>query len=137
MASERYSRDHGWVRREGSRARVGLSDFAQQELGEMAFVELPPLGKVVRAGQPVCAVDSLKSTSEVYAPVSGTIVAVNGKLTPEGGVRLVNSDPLGEGWLFVLELSEPAELDSLMSLEQYVSYVGRETDAGGRDPESR
>jgi glycine cleavage system H protein len=103
----------------------------------MAFVELPPLGKVVSAGQPVCAVDSLKSTSEVYAPVSGTVVEVNGKLTPEGGVRLVNTDPLGEGWLFVLELADPAELDSLMPFAQYASYVGRESDRGPEGPGPR
>ena len=135
MAAERYSRDHAWVRLEGRRARVGLTDFAQQELGEMAFVELPPLGKTVRTGEPVCAVDSLKSTSEVYAPVSGTILEVNTKLSPDGGARLVNSDPQGEGWLFVLEPSDSAELDLLMSLEQYLAYVGRAGDS--RDPRPR
>jgi glycine cleavage system H protein len=119
----RYSREHAWVARSGGRMRVGISAYAQEELGEVAFIELPEPGKSVRAGEAVCVIDSLKSTSEIYAPVSGRIAAVNTALRDEKGAGLVNRDPLGAGWLFEIEGSDPAELDALMSGRQYQEYV--------------
>ena len=107
MAELLYSKDHEWVYPENNRARVGLSDFAQSELGEIAFVELPKIGKEFKKGEPVCSIDSLKSSSEIYAPVSGKIVEVNKILEVGQNCAIVNSDPLGEGWIFVIELSTP------------------------------
>ena len=95
MADYLYSKDHEWVLREGTRAKVGISEFAQSELGEIAFVELPEVGKRVSRGEAVCSIDSLKSTSEIYAPVSGTIVQVNETLADEKACSIINSDPLG------------------------------------------
>jgi glycine cleavage system H protein len=103
--------------------RVGLSRFAQAELGDVAWVELPPVGRHVRRGEPACAIESLKSAGEVYAPVSGTVVEVNPGLADERGCGAVNRDPLGDGWLFALRPDDPAELDGLMSAADYDRWV--------------
>lgn len=110
--------------------RVGLSPFAQAELGEVAWVELPVVGRHVGRGEPACQIESLKSAGEVYAPVGGTVVEVNRALADEHGCGAVNRDPLGDGWLFVLRPDDPAELDGLMSAEEY----GRWVSAGGPPP---
>ena len=118
-----YSKDHTWALAEGTRVRVGLSDFAQKELGDVAYVELPAIGARVQRGDVACTVDSLKSSSEIYSPVTGSIVEVNTALSSEEKCRLVNEDPLGEGWLFGVEMSDPRELELLISEESYNSYV--------------
>ena len=123
MAEYLYSQDHEWVLREDNLATVGISEFAQEELGEIAFVELPDVGDVVQQGQAVCSVDSLKSTSEIYAPVSGTVVRINESLSQEKNCGLINSDPLGRGWLFVLEMSDVAELGGLLTRKAYDRYL--------------
>jgi glycine cleavage system H protein len=108
---------------EGNQAKVGISDFAQSELGEIAYVELPPVGRRVQRGEVTCTVDSLKSSSEIYSPVSGTVVAANTVLSAEDTCTLVNSDPLGEGWLFVIEMSDPGELGLMLPEAEYETYV--------------
>ncbi len=118
-----YTKDHTWVLAEGARARVGISDFAQSELGDIAYVELPAAGRRVERGEVACTVDSLKSSSEIYAPVSGTVVEANLVLAAEESCTLVNTDPLGEGWLFVIEMSDPGELDHLLPEGEYERYV--------------
>ena len=118
-----YTRDHTWVRAEGNRVTIGVSDFAQQELGEIAYVELPATGTRVARGDVTCTVDSLKSSSEIYAPVSGTVAEVNSVLASEEGCALINKDPLGNGWLFVLEMSDPAELQGLLAEKDYTAYI--------------
>jgi glycine cleavage system H protein len=104
----RYSSDHEWVRSDGTRMRVGITDYAQDALGDVVFVDLPEVGREVSAGDSVAEVESTKSVSDIYAPVSGTVVEVNADLadSPE---RL-NEDPYGEGWLFVIEPSSDADL---------------------------
>jgi glycine cleavage system H protein len=119
----RYSKDHTWITADGARARVGISDFAQGELGEIAYVELPETGRHVQRGDVACTVDSLKSSSEIYAPVTGAIVEVNAALSTEESYSLINQDPLGKGWLFVIEMKDPAELDLLLSEEEYAAYI--------------
>ena len=115
----RYSLDHHWVRRDSEkRITVGLSDFAQREMGEVAYLELPEVGTRVAAGAAVSAIESLKSAGELYAPVGGTIVARNEELARRGG-RLINSDPLGAGWLFVMEMDDPGEFETLLSASEY------------------
>lgn len=120
--NERYSKDHVWIRKEGDAFRVGLSIFAQKELGEIVFVELPQVGKRVQQGDAVCSIDSLKSTSDIYAPASGTIVATN-PLTGQENAAIVNKDPLGAGWLFSMSLDDPSQLDGLMSEDEYTAFV--------------
>ena len=107
----------------GKRARVGISDFAQAELGDIAYVELPQRGAAVLRGEVVCTVDSLKSSSEIYAPVSGVVADVNAVLSSEENCTLVNRDPLGQGWLVVIEMQDQEELNLLLSEEAYASYT--------------
>ena len=118
-----YTKDHTWVEAEGMRARVGISDFAQSELGEIAYVELPSPGTRVQRGEVVCTVDSLKSSSEIYAPVSGVVADVNSLLSTEQNCTLVNRDPLGEGWLVVIEMQDTHELKFLLAEEEYAAYT--------------
>jgi glycine cleavage system H protein len=119
----RYTRDHVWVLVEGTRARVGISDFAQKELGDVAYVALPRPGQVLARGEPACSVDSLKSSSEIEAPLSGAVVESNTGLEKGEAARAINADPLGTGWLFVMEMSDPAELEGLLTETQYARYI--------------
>jgi glycine cleavage system H protein len=118
-----YTKDHVWVRAAGNRVRVGISDFAQRELGDIAYVELPEVGRKLARGDVACTVDSLKSSSEIYCPVSGTVVEANSALAQQDGCQAINRDPLGEGWIFGLEMSDPSELDLLLSEKDYADYL--------------
>ena len=116
-----YSEDHVWATRNGNRVRIGLSNFAQQELGELAFIELPEVDATVIRSSVICSLDSLKAASDIYSPVSGTVKAVNGRLRDQ--VTLINTDPLGAGWLCEIEMDNPEELDELLSEEDYFKYI--------------
>ena len=117
----RYSSEHEWIAVDGERARVGITDFAQDALGDVVYVQLPEVGVLVIANAACAEVESTKSVSEVYSPLSGTIVEVNESLdaTPE----LLNQDPYGAGWIFVVEMSDPAEVDALMDAAAYRAHV--------------
>ena len=118
-----YTRDHTWVVASGSRARVGISDFAQKELGEIAYVELPKKGSRLVRGEVGCTVDSMKTSSEIYSPVTGKVVEVNGAVATEESCGLINSDPLGDGWLFELDMDDAAELELLLAEKDYLAFV--------------
>jgi glycine cleavage system H protein len=117
----RYTKDHEYIRVEGDTAVVGISDYAQEQLGDVVYVELPQVGKALEKGGEAAVVESVKAASEVYAPVSGEVVEVNGAL--EGAPGTVNEDPAGKGWFLKLKLKDPSELDDLMSEEQYRAFV--------------
>ena len=117
----KYSKDHEWVRMEGDGARVGISNYAQEQLGEIVFVELPDVGKQLAKGDQAAVIESVKAASEVYAPVSGKVSEVNGDLDAEPAK--VNTDATGEGWLFKVALSDPGELDEMMAEDDYNAYV--------------
>jgi glycine cleavage system H protein len=117
----RYSREHEWARSENGRVRVGITDFAQDALGDVVYVDLPEPGTQVSAGQPFGEVESTKSVSDVYAPVSGTVVERNGAL--EDKPELVNEQPYGDGWLVAIEPSEPADLEQLLDSGAYEEHV--------------
>ena len=117
----RYTKDHEYVRVEGDSAVVGISDYAQEQLGDVVYVELPAVGKTLDKGAEAAVVESVKAASEVYAPVSGEVVEVNGEL--EGTPGTINEDPAGRGWFLKLKLKDPSELESLMTEEQYRDYV--------------
>jgi glycine cleavage system H protein len=116
-----FTKDHEWVRRDGDTAVVGITDFAQQQLGDVVYVELPAIGKVLEQGGEAAIVESVKAASEVYAPVAGEVVAVNELLS--GEPARVNADPQGEGWFFTLKLSDLAQLAALMDAAAYQSFV--------------
>jgi glycine cleavage system H protein len=117
----RYTKDHEYIRVEGDTGVVGITDYAQQQLGDVVYVELPSVGKAVSKGGEAAVVESVKAASEVYAPVSGEIVAVNGEL--EGAPGTVNEDPAGRGWFMKIKLQDPSELEGLMTEEQYQEYL--------------
>ena len=119
--SVRYSKDHEWVRMEGDDAVVGISDYAQEQLGEIVFVELPDVGKKLEKGDEAAVIESVKAASEVYTPVSGEVSEVNGELN--AAPARVNTDSTGEGWLFKMALLDPGELDELMDEGDYKAYV--------------
>jgi len=118
----RYSSDHEWARADGRLVRIGLTDFAQDNLGDVVYVQIPDVGTVVVAGDSFSEVESTKSVSDIFAPVSGTVTEVNTQLeaTPE----LVNRDPYGEGWLCVIEADDPAQVEALLDAAAYRSLVG-------------
>ena len=113
----RYSAEHEWVRVAGAVARIGITDFAQDSLGDVVFVQLPDVGLDVVAGASVSEIESTKSVSDVYVPVTGAVTAVNDALADQP--ELVNSDPYGAGWMFEVELTDPAELDALLDAAGY------------------
>lgn len=121
MAETRYTKDHEYIRVEGDTGTVGITDYAQQQLGDVVFVELPQVGKTVAQGGETAVVESVKAASEIYAPVSGEVVEVNGEL--EGAPGTVNEDPKGRGWFLKIRVADPAQLGGLMTEDQYNDYI--------------
>lgn len=117
----KYTKTHEWVRVEGGKATIGITDFAQHELGDIVFVEAPAAGSVLTAGAAMGSVESVKAVSEVVAPISGAVADVNGALTDHP--ELLNQEPYGQGWILTVTLSAPAELDGLMDAAAYAKYV--------------
>ncbi len=113
----KYSEEHEWTKAEGNLVTIGITDFAQSELGDIVFVELPEAGAALEVGQPFGSVESVKTVSELYAPVSGKVVEVNSVLTD--APEKVNESPYGEGWMLKVEISDASELDQLWSAEKY------------------
>lgn len=120
----RYSEEHEWVKVEDGKARVGITDFAQSELGDIVFVELPQVGDEVTANEPFGSVESVKTVSELYAPISGKVVEVNGEL--EDSPELVNESPYEKAWMIVIEPSDLSEIDNLLTAEQYNEMIESE-----------
>ncbi len=121
MSDQQYTEDHEWVSVEGDIATVGISEFAQEQLGDVVFVELPEVGAAVSAGDQVAVVESVKAASEVYSPLTGEVVEVNETIVddPAG----VNGDAEGEGWFFKIKMSDPSELDDLMDSKAYAAFI--------------
>jgi len=121
MSETRYTKDHEWVRLEGDIAIVGITDHAQNALGDVVFVELPEVGREVAAGEACAVVESVKAASDVYAPVSGRVSEVNDALAEDPG--LINREPTGEGWFFKIEPKDKAEIAGLMDEAAYHAFV--------------
>ena len=117
----RYTKDHEWVRLEGDKVRIGITDYAQDALGDVVFVQIPEVGTAVALGDSFSEVESTKSVSDIYAPVAGTVVEVNAELGD--APQRVNDDPYGEGWLCVLSLSDASQLDGLLDAEAYRALI--------------
>jgi glycine cleavage system H protein len=120
----RYTQEHEWVRVDGSTARVGITDYAQDALGDVVYVDLPSVGVSVAAMASCCEVESTKSVSEIFSPVSGTVAEVNADLsdTPQ----MINEDPYGKGWIFAVEMADPAEVDGLMDAAAYQAFLAEQ-----------
>ena len=117
----KYSEEHEWVAVDGARARIGITDFAQDSLGDVVYVELPGVGANVMAHASCAEIESTKSVSEIFSPVTGTIVEVNSAL--DDAPEQVNADPYGAGWIFVVEMADPAEVDGLLDAAAYRALV--------------
>ena len=117
----KYATSHEWVSVEGDTATIGISDHAQEELTELVFIELPELGRELTAGDPCAVVESVKTASDIYAPLSGEVIETNDALDTEPGT--VNDDPYGDGWFFKIRLANPEELDDLLSPDDYAEQV--------------
>ena len=121
MADIKFTREHEWVRIDGDTGVVGITEHAQEQLGDLVFVELPEIGRILDQGDEAGVVESVKAASEIYSPVGGEVVGVNEALGDDPS--LVNSDPMGEGWFYTIKLSDPGELDGLMDKDAYDEYV--------------
>jgi glycine cleavage system H protein len=121
MSDVRYTRDHEWIRIEGDTATIGITNYAQEQLGDVVFVELPPVGKKLAKGDDAAVVESVKAASEVYAPVSGDVIEVNSLITAEPGK--VNADPENAAWFLKLRLADRSELDGLMDEASYKAFI--------------
>ena len=120
----KFTEDHLWVRVEGTRAQVGLSDYGQSELGEVIAVEIPDIGDEIEKGEPFGEVESVRTVSELISPLSGSVTATNIEI--EDHPRIVNEDPLHEGWLLEIEMADETELEDLMDLDEYEEYAAGE-----------
>ncbi len=121
MSDLKFSKEHEWVKMDGDVATIGVTEYAQEQLGDVVFVELPGVGNTVSQGDESGVIESVKAASDVYAPLDGEVVEVNGKLEDEPG--LVNSDPQGDGWFMKLKLSDKSQLDGLMDEAAYKDFV--------------
>lgn len=123
----RYTEEHEWIRVEGGDvAYVGITDFAQQELGELVYIEVETVGEALKAGDVFGTVEAVKTTSDLYMPVTGTILEFNAKIDESDGddPTLVNNDPYGEGWIVKIQLADPSEIDKLLTAEAYAGVIG-------------
>jgi len=118
-----YTSEHEWVKMEGQKATVGITAYAQEQLGDIAFVELPEVGKSVKQFDEVCSIESIKAASDIYAPLSGKVVEVNKKL--DSSPQLINSSSYQEGWIVKIEISDPNEKDKLMNSIDYRTFLNR------------
>ena len=121
MSTIRFTRDHEWIRLEGDLAVIGITDYAQSQLGDVVYVELPEIGHRVEQGKEAAVVESVKAASEVYAPVSGEVAEVNDAIVADPAK--VNADAMGEGWFFKLRLADPKQLDGLLDKDAYNKFV--------------
>jgi glycine cleavage system H protein len=121
MSTVKYTKDHEWIRIDGDEAVIGITDYAQTQLGDVVYVELPELGRRVGKGKEAAVVESVKAASEVYAPISGEVIATNAALAAEPGK--VNADPMGEGWFLKLRIADAKELTDLMDEAAYNAFV--------------
>jgi glycine cleavage system H protein len=116
-----YNKEHEWIRVSGDTVEIGITDYAQGELGDVVFVELPEEGTEIKQAEPFGTIEAVKAVSELFSPVSGTVSAVNSMIEDDAGI--INRDPYGEGWMIKAKLSDPSELDQLLKAEQYRQLV--------------
>ena len=121
-ATLKYTKDHEWVKIEGNEATIGITEFAQRELGDIVYVDIPSVGKEVAKEEVFGTVEAVKTVSDLYLPVSGTVVEVNPEL--EANPESVNSDPYGKGWMMKMEMADPAEADGLLNADAYKELIG-------------
>ena len=121
MTEKKYTEDHEWVHMKGDTATVGITNHAQESLGDIVFIDLPTVGKIVKAKDELCVIESVKAASDIYSPIDGEVLEINEKLSDEAA--LINQDAENDGWIFKIKISNPDQCQSLMSLEQYLAFL--------------
>lgn len=118
----KYTEEHEWVKLDGDLVKIGITDYAQKELGDVVFVDLPSVGDKITAKEPIATIESVKAVSEIYAPISGEVMEINDSL--EHSPEFVNQDPYGKGWVIIVEPTDPKEIDDLLTAAAYSSFIG-------------
>ena len=121
MTEKKYTQEHEWVQIDGEIATVGVTNHAQESLGDIVFIDLPVIGKKVKAKEEICVIESVKAASDIYTPIDGEVIEVNDNLSNDAS--LVNQDAENEGWIFKIKVSNPNKYESLMSLDQYLDFL--------------
>ena len=121
MNEKKYTEDHEWVSMDNDIATIGISNHAQESLGDIVFIELPSIGKTIKAKDEICVIESVKAASDIYAPIDGEIIEVNNNL--EGDAAIINQDPENTGWIFKLKISDPNQFNDLMNEDDYKKFL--------------
>ena len=121
MAEKKYTKEHEWVEVDGDTATVGITNHAQESLGDIVFIDLPTVGKQVKSNEELCVIESVKAASDIYAPIDGEIIEINNNLNDEASI--VNQDPEKEGWIFKMKISDLSQYNNLMTLDEYLTSL--------------
>ena len=121
MAEKKYTKEHEWVEVDGNIATVGITNHAQESLGDIVFIDLPTVGKEVKSNEELCVIESVKAASDIYAPIDGEVIEINNNLNDDASI--VNQDPENEGWIFKMKISDPNQYNNLMNLDEYLASL--------------
>lgn len=121
MSEKKYTKEHEWVEVEGDTATVGITNHAQESLGDIVFIDLPTVGKEVKSNEELCVIESVKAASDIYAPIDGEVIEINNNLNDEASI--VNQDPEKDGWIFKMKMADPNQYNNLMTLEEYLASL--------------
>ena len=121
MAEKKYTKEHEWVEVDGDTATVGITNHAQESLGDIVFIDLPTVGKEVKSNEELCVIESVKAASDIYAPIDGEVIEINNNLNDDASI--VNQDPEKDGWIFKMKIADPSQYNNLMTLDEYLAYL--------------
>ena len=121
MAEKKYTKEHEWVEVDGDTATVGITNHAQESLGDIVFIDLPTIGKEVKSNEELCVIESVKAASDIYAPIDGEVIEINNNLNDDASI--VNQDPEKDGWIFKIKISDPNQYNNLMTLDEYLASL--------------
>ena len=121
MAEKKYTKEHEWVEVDGDTAKVGITNHAQESLGDIVFIDLPTVGKEVKSNEELCVIESVKAASDIYAPIDGEVIEINNNLNDDASI--VNQDPEKDGWIFKMKIADPSQYNNLMTLDEYLASL--------------
>jgi len=121
MAEKKYTKEHEWVEVDGDTATVGITNHAQESLGDIVFIDLPTVGKAVKSNEELCVIESVKAASDIYAPIDGEVIEINNNLNDDASI--VNQDPEKDGWIFKMKIADPSQYNNLMTLDEYLASL--------------
>jgi glycine cleavage system H protein len=121
MAEKKYTKEHEWVEVDGDTATVGITNHAQESLGDIVFIDLPTVGKEVKSNEELCVIESVKAASDIYAPIDGEVIEINNNLNDDASI--VNQDPEKDGWIFKMKIADPSQYNNLMTLDEYLAFL--------------